>query len=134
MKYRILIEAELGSVADAGEAMRYLTGKLGGTKLRLIEVRYAGERSGMVRRSAPDKREVLEYFKGANLPFEDDPCEEAGRFYAYNEAAGWPRGFEWKKMADRWITRLYGRGGMSFDADEFFRAAVDKSNREGEKA
>ncbi len=133
MKYRILLEADMESVADTGEALEYLSKCLEGSDIRLLEVRCASERTGIVRRSsAPGKKEVLEYFKAANLPFDDDPTEEAARFYAYNEQARWRRGFEWRRLADLWIKRLNNGGGRSFDADEFFHAALEKSNREAE--
>ena len=128
MKYKIILEAELEGIEDAAAVLSDISARLsrGNMKVALLDV--CGGSPSSIGTDMPSKAEVECYFSALRLPAGVCAREEAMRFYSYNASSGWKYAAIWQKLARDWVARIRVDGhAKSFDADEFFDAALKKS-------
>lgn len=129
MKYKIILEAEFESIKDAAAVLTDISARLpgGGMKAALLDV-CSCPAAAEAASGAPTKAEVERYFFSLTMPAGVSAQDEAMRFYSYNASSGWKYAAIWQKLARDWVARIRVSGkATSFDADEFFNAALKNS-------
>lgn len=128
MKYKIILEAEVEDIRGAAALLAEISERLSGGNMKVALLDVCGGFPSSIGTGVPSKAEVECYFSALRLPAGVCARDEAMRFYSYNASSGWKYAAIWQKLARDWVARIRVDGqAKSFDADEFFDAALKKS-------
>lgn len=131
MKYKIILEAELEGIEDAAAVLSDISERLSGGNMKVALLDVCGSSPSSCGVNVPTEAEVECYFSALRLPVGVSARDEAMRFYSYNASSGWKYAAVWQKLARDWVARIRVDGrATSFDADEFFAAALENSMKQ----